>query len=106
MIWLWPKPRRLKHTVNAMPPTLVWLILPGSVLALNWPFRPLSCASESFLKMGIPMVERPKKAKSHKDIRYQNQPNGTERKEIAALRAERDELLGYNVYAVGECNKL
>ena len=52
------------------------------------------------------MVERLKKAKSHKDIRYQNQPNGTERKEIAALKAERDELLGYNVYAVGECNKL
>ena len=109
MIWLWPKPRRLKHTVNAMPPTLAWLILPGSVLALNWPSRPLSCASESFLKMGIPMVERLKKAKSHKDIRYRNhQSEVIEKrdKEIAALKAERDELLGYNVYAVGECNKL
>jgi hypothetical protein len=40
------------------------------------------------------MVERLKKAKRHKDIRYQNQPNGTERKEIAALKAERDKLQG------------
>ena len=55
------------------------------------------------------MVERLKKAKSHKDIRYQNhQSEVIEKrdKEIAALKAERDELLGYNVYAVGECNKL